>query len=167
MKRLIPLLALLLAVPHSADAQDVNALRNGVRIEVTSARGQSSTGRLLLLRNDSLFYSRAGSETSMSETGVTSLALADVKSVRVSRGRNRALGLLTKGLMGTAIGAGGGALLRAATYTKSQCTFLECSHGQAAFLGGLVGGSLGLVFGSIYGLAEGNERWETVSVPGR
>ena len=169
MQRLIALLPLLLVVPHPADAQDANALRNGVRIEVTPLKGKSATGRLLLVRTDSLFYSPAGhSAVSMSQSGVSSIALADVKSVRVSRGHNHLLGLLTKGLIGTAIGAGGGALFGAATWSESDTgDFFLSSRNSSAAIFGFLGGAAGLVVGSIYGVTQGNERWESVPVPGR
>lgn len=167
MQRLIALLPLLLAVPHSADAQDANALRNGVRIEVTSVRGKVATGRLMVLRADSLFYLPSENSVGSRSESVGSLALADVRSVRVSRGSNRLRSLLTKGLIGTAIGAAGGALLGAATYSKGSCDFVVCSRGSAAFLVGIVGGAGGLLFGSIYGLEEGKERWEAAALPAR
>lgn len=168
MQRLIAFLPLLLAVPHPADAQAANALRNGVRIEVTSVRGKSGTGRLMLLRSDSLFYLPSENSVGSRSESVSSIALADVKSVRVSHGTNRLLGLLTKGLIGTAIGAGGGALFGAATWSESdRVDFFLSTRKSSAAIFGLLGGATGLVIGSIYGVARGNEQWESVSLPGR
>jgi hypothetical protein len=40
-----------------------------------------------------------------------------------------------------------------------------CSRGASAALVGILGGAGGLVVGSIYGAAHGNERWESVELP--
>ena len=169
MQRFTSLIALLLTVPLASHAQETNALRNGVRIEVTPVRGKAATGRLLFVRSDSMFYSPSGrSAASISESGVTSMALADVKTVKVSRGRNVLLSALVHGVIGTAIGAGTGALIAAATWSeKSNDFFCGGSRGACAAFGGVVGSPLGLVFGTIYGLATGYERWQSVPLPGR
>ena len=126
---------------------------------------------MMSLEKDSLFYSFDGSVKS-DEPGKNhpaSLALAEVKSVRVSRGRDHVIGLFTKGLIGTAVGVVTGSLLGAATYDaagerNSSGFCLVCTRGQNAALVGFVGGALGLVGGSVYGAITGNERWETVDL---
>src|SRR5258708_35470015 len=100
MQRLILILAIMIALAHCSDAQEVSALRAGVRVEVTCMTGKPQTGRIMSVRNDSVFYAPAGvSLRSISESGATSLAFADVKSVRVSHGRNVLLSMIVKGLL--------------------------------------------------------------------
>ena len=110
---------------------------------------------------------RRASAGDLSTSSATSLAFADVKSVRVSRGRNALGGALLKGLIGTGIGVLSGAILGAATYSKESCDFAICSRGQAAVFVGVFGGGIGLVVGSIYGATHGNKRRESVDLPRR
>jgi hypothetical protein len=167
MKRLILALVVMLAVSQTVDAQEVNALRKGVRVEITPMSGKSESGRIMSIRNDSLFYAPNGvSVRSISESGATSLAFADVKSVRVSHGRNVLLSVIVKGLLGTAIGAGSGAILGAATWHHNT-DFFTYSRGAATAFYGILGGAGGLIVGTIYGAGNGYEHWETVSLPGR
>jgi hypothetical protein len=165
MQKLILGLGLLAVFPRPSIAQGVNALRVGARIEVTAVNGTPRTGRLTLLRNDSLFYSPGMRTGSISETGSVRLAFTDVKSVRVSRGRNVLISILTKGLIGTALGAGVGAGLGAVTWKPSSDFFTSTRPQAAAFFGFLAGAS-GLIVGSIYGAGHGNENWEPVALPG-
>jgi hypothetical protein len=171
MQKIILFLAFVFAVPQPTVAQAANALRQGVRIEVRPVNGKPQTGTLMSLRNDSLLYAPDGAQVrATSAGGAASLAFADVKSVRVSRGRNVLLGVLTKGLIGTGIGAGAGAILFAATYSEPQSSggwgcLMICSRGATAAVGGVLGGAVGLVVGSIYGAGHGNERWESVELP--
>jgi hypothetical protein len=165
--RLILAFVVMLAVSRTVDAQEVNALRKGVRVEITPMSGKSQTGRIMSIRNDSVIYAPNGvSARSISERGATSLAFADVKSVRVSHGRNVLLSVVVKGLLGTAIGAGSGAVLGAATWHPNT-DFFTYSRGGAAATYGILAGAGGLVVGMIYGAGNGFERWETVSVPRR
>jgi len=120
MQRLILMLGIMIALPRPADAQQADALRKGVRVEITRVSGKPQTGKFMVIRNDSLFYAPSATALgSISETGATSLAFADVKSVKVRRGRNVLLSMLVKGLIGTGIGAGTGAILGAATWGKN------------------------------------------------
>ena len=169
MQRLTSLFAVLLAVPLAAHAQETNALRNGVRLEITPINGKTQKGRLMAVRNDSLYYAPSGvAQRSISESAAASVAFADVKSVRVSRGRNVLLSAFVHGLIGTAIGAGTGALIAAATWSeKSNDFFCGGSRGACAAFGGVVGSPLGLIAGTIYGLATGYDRWQSVPLPGQ
>ena len=87
MQRLILIFAIMLALPQPADAQQVAALRKGLRIEVTPLSGKIQTGRIMSVRNDSLFYAASGvSSRAIRESDASSVAFADVKSVRVIGG---------------------------------------------------------------------------------
>lgn len=171
MRKFFLLVTIAFTLPQASGAQAMNALQQGARIEVTPIRGKARTGNLMSLEKDSLFYSFGGSVKS-DEPGnnhTASLALAEVKSVRVSRGRNHVIGLLTKGLLGTAVGVATGSLLGAATYNaadnrNSDGFCLVCTRGQNAALAGFIGGALGLVGGSVYGGITGNDRWENVDL---
>lgn len=181
MQTLILVLAFVSAVSQSVAAQAVDALRQGVRIQVIPVAGKAQTGTLTSLRNDSLFYERdqRGRVRDINASSAASLALASVKSVQVSRGRSALRGALTKGLLGTGIGLLSGAILGAAAYSDpppANCApnsiiclgcLVICSRGEAAVALGALGGSLGLIVGSIYGATHGNERWESVELPRR
>ena len=168
MQRLILVLAMSIAVAQAGVAQAVNALRQGARIEITPVNGKPQTGRLMVLRNDSLFYAPAGvSVRSISVSGASSLAFADVKSVRVSRGRNVFVSAIVKGLIGTGIGALGGGILGAATYSEGSTDWFTSTRGAKAFTFAVLGGAGGLIVGSIYGVGNGYERWEAVDLPRR
>ena len=179
MKKFFFLLMFAAAVPQPGAAQSLNALRQGVRIEVTPVHGKSQRGTLISLKTDSLFYApdRSASADGLTKNSVV-LGLVDVRTVRVSRGRSALAGALSKGLLGTGIGILSGAILGAASYSESKPTcaansyfcigcIVICSRGQAAGLGGVLGGGVGLVAGSIYGATHGNERWESVDLPRR
>jgi hypothetical protein len=168
MQKIILVLAFGFAVPQPAVAQAANALRQGVRIEVIPVNGKPQTGTLMLLRNDSLFYAPEGAQVrATSAGGARSLAFVDVKSVRVSRGRNALGGALSRGLIGTGIGAGIGAILGAAVLRDAENCSMFCGAGFRATVVGMFGGGIGLVTGTIYGAAHGNDRWETVELPKR
>jgi hypothetical protein len=168
MQKLIALLPLLLAVPHSADAQDTNALRAGVRVEVTSVSGKTRTGRIMSVRNDSVFYAPAGvSSRAISTSDASSFALADVKSVRVSTGRNAFAGAVSKGLIGTGIGILSGMAFGMLVFRDPQGCSMICGTGVHAAAGGVIGGAFGLIGGVIYGASSGGERWENVPLPGK
>jgi len=164
MQKLTLLLALAIGLPQYAVAQAVSALHQGARIEVVSVNGKRHTGRLMSLRNDSLFYAPQGSGILSTPA---SLAFAKVESVRVSRGRNVFLSAVTKGLAGTVIGGITGAMLGAATHSKDDHGFFTSTRSQAAAFYGMLGGAGGLVVGTISGAAYGNERWERVELPRR
>jgi len=173
MQRLIPILAIMIALPRPSGAQEANALRAGVRVEVTRVSGKPQTGRFMVIRNDSLFYAPTSVALhSVSERDAASVALADVKSVRVSRGQSRATSALTKGFLGAGVGALIGALIGGSMYTEQTSTsgwgcFAICSRGASAALVGGFGGVVGLISGSIYGATHGNDSWETVALLGR
>lgn len=162
------------AASQQAAAQAVETLRQGVHIEVRQVNGKPQTGTLMSLRNDSLVFTSdpRATATGLSKSQTKSVAFADVKSVRVSRGRSKLGGMLTKGLLGTGIGILSGALVGGLTYTHQTSQtgwgcFMICSRGEAAAVVGVLGGGIGLIAGSIYGVSHGSESWETVELPRR
>lgn len=66
------------------------------------------------------------------------MAVSDVKSVRVSRGRSRVEGALIKGFIGTGIGVAAGAVLGAVFRPDPEYCDLWCSR----LASGTVGGTL-------------------------
>ena len=172
--RAIALVAVALA-SSIANAQRVNELATGVRVRLTPAHGHRLVGALAAAPGDSLSVMVQNSPPL-----VRSAVASDVKKVEVSNGKSRAQGALIQGAIGLGIGAVSGAILGAATYsdpsqstcnTQSDYGFLGCgsdwclfvcSRGQAAGLGGVLGGFSGLVIGTIVGIATGHESWTTV-----
>jgi len=162
MQKIIFLVAIASGIPRASVAQAANALHQGVRIEVTPVNAKPQVGTLMALRNDSLFYA------SGARAQLAWFALADVKSLRVNRGRNHFRGALTKGLSGAALGIITGGLIAAAAWSEESTDFF-CggSRGACAAFGGMVGGGFGLVTGTVYGGIRGDERWERVELPRR
>lgn len=159
MKKIIFLFTVLLAVPRPSIAQSASALHQGVRIEVTTVNSKSQAGTLMSIRNDSLFYAPGA------RAQLTSLGLGDIKSIRVSRGRNHILGAITKGLVGAGIGSVAGGLIAAATWKEESMDFF-CggTRSSCGAFGVMMGGGFGLATGTLYGAIQGNERWETVDL---
>jgi len=162
MQKIIFLIAIASGVPKPTVAQAANALHQGVRIQVTPVNAKPQVGTLMALRNDSLFYAPGA------RAQLASFALEDVKSLKVTRGRNHLLGALTKGLTGAGLGIITGGLIAAAAWSEESTDFF-CggSRGACAAFGGIVGGGFGLVAGTVYGGIRGNERWESVELPRR
>ena len=161
------LLAFAAAVPRPGAAQSLNALRQGVRIEVTPVHGNPETGTVMSLGSDSLVYipDRAAHAGDLRSTSSTSLGFADLRSVRVSRGRSRAAGALRGGLIGIGTGILGGAVLAAVTFKRNPKYDCSCSRGSTAAYGGVVGSGIGFWPGLIAGAIIGRERWESVDLP--
>ena len=159
MQKIIIAMIVLSAVPRPGVAQTASALRQGVRIEVTTVNAKSRSGTLMALTSDSLFFAPGA------RAQLASLAFADIKSVKVSRGRNHILGAVTKGLVGAGIGSLAGGLIAAATWKEESMDFF-CggSRGACAAFGVMMGGGFGLATGTLYGAIQGNERWETVDL---
>jgi hypothetical protein len=168
MQRLTFVLALLIALPQAGLAQAVDALRQGARVEVTATSGESNTGTLLTVSGDSVrFTPDRRSAHRLNSPATVSLAVGDVKSVRVSRGRNHLAGAVTKGLIGTGVGIVGGALLGVLAFHDSKYCDMFCGPGFHATVGGILGGAGGLIVGTVAGASSGNERWERVDLPRR
>jgi hypothetical protein len=168
MQRLILVVALVIALPQPGYSQALDALRQGARVEVTSTSGKSNTGTLIALSSDSVrFTPDRGSAYKLNNPASVSLAVADVKSVRVSRGKNHLAGAFSKGLIGTGVGIVGGALLGVLAFRDSEYCDMFCGPGFHATVGGILGGAGGLIVGTVAGATSGNERWERVDLPMR
>ena len=163
MQKIAFVLVLSCAVSRPVPAQAVDALRQGVRIEVVPIQGKSQTGTFLSLRNDSLFYESDGSAGAVdATTGATWLALTAIKSIRVRRAqnsRNNAIsGEIVGSALGTIIGAVAG-LFIGGQYANSPVTGWT--------VGAVAGGGLGFLGGSRYDAKRGDDRWESVDLPTR
>jgi hypothetical protein len=161
MRKLLCLLAVFICLGHKAIAQSSADLQTGARIKVTSTKGKTQTGKFMGASHDSLFYSTGGSSTGPD----VSLRYGEVVSVKVSRGRSAARGMLTKGLFGTAIGGATGILvgILASDRLKNDPWLGTPNQSEAAF--GFLGGLIGFTTGTIVGAVHGNERWEEVALP--
>ena len=98
------------------------------------------------------------------------LPLAEISRLDVSTGRHRNV---VKGMVLGTAGVGAlGAALGAISYQPCESTaFMGCflapeSRGDAALVGGVVGGALGFVVGSLAGLVR-HESWKRVSLADR
>jgi hypothetical protein len=159
-------------IPESAEAQLATQLQDGVRVRVVRNNGKAVVGFINARTHDSIsiIKPRRGAMPQ-------SFSLGDISHVDVSRGRSRARGAMIKGAIGLGIGAVAGAFAGAATYTEgSSCEpgpnnwclfdcFIICSRTEAGAFGGVLGGSAGLLVGTIIGIATGWEQWQ--SVPAR
>ena len=158
MQKIILVLVLVSAVSRPLSAQTVDALRRGVRIEVVPIHGKSQTGTFLSLKNDSLFYKSDESEGAIDvNTGATLLTLADVQSIRVSRGRSS--GGSASRVVGSAAGTVVGAIVGLALGMRANSPMTGWA------VGSVLGTGIGFLGGSMYGARRGTEQWESVVVP--
>ena len=157
MTRIMVALAFVLAVPTTGVAQQTEALKQGIRIEVTPVRGKASTGVFGSVTSDTLKFVRDDASGSRA-----TLALADVRSVRVSAGRSHGRGFLRGALIGTGVGIVTGAIIGAATYSRPD--FFVQNRNESAAFGGFLLGLGGLIAGSAYGALAGTEIWRPVDL---
>ncbi len=158
---LVPLF-LILAPLSGAGGQDIASLQHGARIRVTPINGNATVGSLSGIDSDSLRFMPTNSPSRQ-----TSLGLAQVKRVQVSRGRDRARGALTGAAKGFGIGFIAGGLLGAIIDNGSPGDFFYMSQVEQAALVGAVVGVAGVVPGSVYGAVKGSDRWEQVPLRSR
>lgn len=137
--------------------QDVASLQHGARIRVTPVRGSATVGALSAIDSDSLKFMTADAPSRQ-----TSLGLAQVKNVQVSRGRDRGRGALAGAAKGFGLGFVAGALLGAILDNGSPGDFLYMTQVEQAALIGAIVGVVGIVPGSVYGAVKGSDRWESV-----
>ena len=169
MKRfnLLLIVGLVVTTAAACEAQVALALQQGSRVRVVTTEGTSTVGTIAAPIGDSIVLSRSYE--------VSGFALNEISTVQVSRGKGRMKGAFIKGAAGLGIGLLSGAIIGAATYTKddgcdpnSFCLFdciIVCSRTDAALMAGTLVGGLGLVVGTIAGVATGWEQWQAVPVP--
>jgi hypothetical protein len=158
------LLVLALAYPATLVAQaapTAATLAPGARVRVTTSGSGRQIGTVVAHRGDTLLVRWP------EFANAVAVPLDGVSRLEVSTGRHRRV---VKGLMlGTAIGGVTGVLIGAASYEPCDSTeFMGCflgptSRGESAAVVGVAGGVLGLVVGSLAGLAR-HERWKPVSL---
>jgi hypothetical protein len=160
MHKIILLVAVISGTPQLTRAQDFNALRQGARIDVTPFTSKHQVGTLILVTGDSLFYTPEGREQSKS------IALSKLRLIKVSQGRSHSSGALRGFIIGTLVGAAGGATIAAATWKEDSMDFF-CggSRGACAAFGAGMGGVFGLATGTLFGALAGTERWQSVQLP--
>ena len=165
MSRLIAgLLVLALAHPAtllSQAAPTAATLAPGARVRITTAGSERQIGTVVAQRGDTLLVKWP------EVANAVAVPLAGISRLDVSTGRHRRV---VKGLvLGTAVGGATGALIGAASYEPCDTTeFMGCflapkSRMESAAVVGAAGGVLGLVVGSLVGLAR-HERWQPVSL---
>ncbi len=159
---LVVSLLLVLAPLSGAGGQDIGSLQQGARIRVAPAQGKSMTGVFSGVDTDSLRF------LTSSPPAVKSLSLGDVRSLKVSKGRDRSSGALKGGFRGLAIGAVAGGVFGAVSYEEPESCFIFCSTRTLdAFFGAFFVGVSGAAIGSVYGAIKGRDRWEPVGLPSR
>ncbi len=152
-------LVVALTLPRGLPAQVAPPLEPGSRIRVSLARAGydasvRKVGRLLAVRQDSLFLEVAGTNDS------TVVLLPQVSRIEVSSGRR---GHTLEGIgIGALAGAGVGALIGLASGDDPPGWF-SFSAGDKAVVGGVAFGILGSVIGAIGGSTP-TDSWVNVPV---
>lgn len=168
MSRLIAGL-LVLALAHPATlvcqaAPTAATLAPGARVRITRAGSEPQVATVVAHQGDTLLVRWP------QFTNAVAVPFAAISRLEVSTGRHRRV---LKGMfLGTAAGGATGALVGAASYEPCDSTeFMGCflapeNRMQSAVFGGAVGGTLGLVVGSLAGLAR-HEQWKSVALDER
>jgi len=168
MSRLIAaLLVLLLALPDSLVGQaaaPASPVVPGARVRITRAGEKPRVAIVVAHSADTLLVRWP------EFANAVALPLTEISRLDVSTGRHRNV---VKGMVLGTVGVGAlGAALGAVSYQPCTSTeFLGCllapqSRADAALLGGVVGGALGFVGGSLAGLVR-HESWKRVSLADR
>ncbi len=154
----------LLAPFVGAAGQDNASLQQGARIRIERPEGKKLIGIFSGVDGDSLRYVARPSGMS------AALALADVKTVQVSRRLSRGKSALVSGLLGLTVGAAAGAALATIAFANSPlegCGLSDCSRVDTAVIGAILGGGAGIATGAIYGAVKGRESWQSVPLGSR
>jgi hypothetical protein len=157
----------LLILTAPASAQFVASPRSGDYVRVETTKAGKLQGRLIRLDSDSVVIGLG--ENTHQTVAVPRDAVTNVwVSIGQKRQTWRGLGI------GFGAGAVVGGLISALTYTPCEpsgglgsmsCFMAPESAGQAALLGGAVGGFFGLVIGGIAGFSVKAHTWEVAGVP--
>jgi hypothetical protein len=168
MSRLIAALLLLLTARPDAlvgqAAAPAASLYPGARVRIARIDEKPLVAVVIARMADTLVVRAPGLAKPLA------LPLAEISRLDVSTGRHRNLG---KGIfVGIVAGGAIGAGLGAASYEPCTSTeFLGClgsasDRGESATIGGILGGALGLVAGSLIGAAR-QDTWKRVPLDGR
>ncbi len=152
-------LALALLSATHAFAQQVELVEGArVRLVSSSLQANHQVARIVSAGNDSIVFRSEGFPVTRS------LARSEIERIDVSQGSHRQTG--RGALIGLGVGAVGGAILGAATYSPCQgwCLFGPSSRGESAGWGGAFFGLLGGVTGGIIGAFHQKEEWKPLGV---
>jgi len=153
--------ALLWIAPAALSAQ--GPLRPGDRVRVTQADGSEVTGTVQYVRDGDIRLLTVSQADRL-------LPSEGIRSVERSLGRER--NFVENFVLSVVGGAAVGGLLGAVTWTPCNDTgFMACflhpsSRSEAFGFGMIVGGTLGVPIGLVLGLADRDDIWEPVTVPG-
>jgi hypothetical protein len=168
MSRLLTaLVVLLVSLPGVALSQTrapAGSLTPGARVRIAQAGEKPRVGIVVARTADTLLVKWPEFASS------AAVPFADISRLDVSTGRHRRV---LKGMALGTVGVGTiGAIAGAISYQPCQsteflgCLFAPASRSDAAAFGGVVGGALGLVVGSLVGLQR-HESWKRVSLDDR
>jgi hypothetical protein len=133
-------------------------LGSRVRVVASSLPGGVGVGKVIATDGDSLILERERSR------GVARLARSDVSSIQVSGGHHRNAG--RGAILGLLIGAGGGAVIGAMTWTPCTgfCILEPDTRSASAALGAGVLGTLGALLGTVAGALNVSDEWHSVAL---
>ena len=161
------LIAVLLASPPTLRGQSAapaGTLAAGSRVRLSRLGAKPRVGIVVEQTADTLRVRWPEFSNSVA------VPLADVSRLDVSAGRHRrvlrgmALGTLSVGALGAAVGA---FAYQPCTSTEAfGCLLAPTNRSEAVAVGGVLGGTLGLVVGSLVGL-QSHESWKEVPLDSR
>jgi hypothetical protein len=163
MSRLTAVLSLLLLAtpgPLAGQSADTAQWQPGARVRVPRVDDRARLATVVGRSADTLLLRWTNSEPAVV------VPMSDISRLDVRTGRHRNL---LKGMaLGAGIGFAGGALLGAVSYSPctGMCIMAPSDVGEAAALGGIVIGTLGLVVGTLAGLPS-HDTWQRVPLDGR
>ncbi|HEY0809170.1 MAG TPA: hypothetical protein VGD49_03375 [Longimicrobiales bacterium] len=160
------LIAVLFAIAFEAraEAQTYSGPRLGDWVLIETSNAARTQGRLIRVDGDSVVLAagqNAGHHVAFARSAVSNVWVSVGQRRQTMRGLT--LGLVAGGTVGALVGA--------ITYTPCHSDeFLGCllapeNAGQAALLGGTVGGFFGLLIGTGAGFATKRHVWEVAGVP--
>jgi hypothetical protein len=161
--RSTPLMAGLLTLGVAASpalAQRVEELPRGARVQLVTVDGAAGRGYVDSVTRDAILlhvFEQPGEGSSVPYRRDL------VRSMEVMQ-KHTAKGALRGGVLGLLIGAGGGFLLGALTYSDSDCDILACSPTEAGTFAAALGGMIGTPLGLLIGAARGSPEWRPVDL---
>ena len=161
------LLLLALAAPTLVSGQapaPLGTIQPGARVRITTPGAKARTATVVAHTGDTLVvrWPQFANAVPVPVSGISRLDVSTGRHRRVLKGAG----------LGTLVGGATGGLVAAISYSPCDPdTFFDCflepeNRGEAAVWGTLVGGTLGLVVGTLAGLPR-RESWQQVSLGDR